>query len=172
MKIGKRTQAYAFGFILGIVLVSILIDFRRNRFEEQQLPEVEWKRAENIRAASDVGSVSIILEEIVQGEATGRIGQYALNEQGHTTWTIIEADSAQTTYWGNRFQILSQPMIESKLMQDGFTHLGYTVIEADQDSFTYVIEKSSLANPSDFLAAQAELLEKDNFIAEANWVLY
>ncbi len=172
MKIGKRTQAYAFGFILGIVLVSILIDFRRNRFEEQQLPEVEWKRTENIRASSNIGSVSIILEEHVQGQATGRIGQYALNTQGHPTWTVIEADGSQAIYWGNRFQVLSQPMIEDRLMHDGFAHLGYTVIESDQDTFIYVIENSSLANPSDFLAAQLELLEKDNFIAQADWIVY
>ena len=177
MKIGKRTQAYFVGFLIGIAIVSVLIDSRRDRAIENKEETVTWERIEGslpdlpaavIQSTGAEGHVTGVAEFDEKGVATGKKGYFFANANGRRFW-YYGSDGQMKLYDGEKFAATSQPGLEWDLMRAGFEHQGHKVISRRAVAPEYVLE-IDVHSAIDMADAYQNLLSKSNYVAEVGWI--
>lgn len=177
MKIGKRTQAYFVGFLIGVAIVSVLVDSRRERVIANKQETFSWERIDaslsdipqDIAASTGaVGYVTGVARYDENRQPTGVKAYFFADAEGRRFW-YYGMDQEMELYDGEKFTATSQPGLEWDLMRTGFEHQGHKVISRRAHVPEYVLEidvHSAIAMAD----AYENLLSKSNFVAEVGWV--
>ena len=177
MRIGKRTQAYFIGFLIGVAMVSILIDSRRNRFAEQPPPNT-WQRMHaeltdlppEATDGKELNPYVTAVEELdPAGSPTGQRGYFFADTQGKRYWWFGSEGSYQL-YTAERFKVTSRPGIPAETMKDGFEYQGNEVLSDPATAPIYIV-KVDASSASALVDAYQNLLSKKTYIASVDWVL-
>lgn len=177
MKIGRRTQAYFVGFLIGIAIVSVLLDSRRDRSLERANAVYSWQRIaasidaipEPVREHSGAqGYVTGVEQVNERGEPTGWTGYFFANAEGQCFW-YFGRDAEWTLYDGTRLSARSHPGIEWELMKTGFEHQGHAVLSESDLAPDYLL-KIEVHSAVEMTDAVENLRSKTHYIAEVAWV--
>ena len=176
MRIGRRTQAYFVGFLIGVAMVSILIDSRRNRFSEQPSPNT-WQRVHaeltdlppEATGGKKLNPYVTAVEELdPAGEPTGLRGYYFADTQGNDYWWF-GSEGSYKLYTAEKFRVTSRPGIPAETMKDGFEYQGHEVLSDPSTAPIYIV-KVDAGSASALVDAYENLLSKKNYIASVDWV--
>lgn len=177
MTVGKRTQAYFIGFLLGVVIVSILIDSRRERMAKADEHVFTWNRQraslENLPSSVVIqtkatGYVTSVEQVTSDGQSTGMIGYFFANEQGQRYW-LCGAHDQLKLYSAEVLSVVSRPGLEPDLMKSGFEHQGHEVISDLGEAPRYQVG-INVYSAVELVDAYENLLSKKNYIASVDWV--
>ncbi len=177
MKIGRRTQAYFIGFLIGLAIVSVLIDSRRDRSSESIEEVFTWERADASldslpdSFASTIGAqgyVTGVEQKDEDGNPTGLRGFFFADSSGKRYWWY-GSEGAMKLFDGEKLTAISQPGLEWDLMKVGFEHQGHKLISRRALAPNYVmsIDVHSAIEMAD---AYENLLSKSNYVASVGWV--
>jgi hypothetical protein len=177
MKIGRRTQAYAVGFLIGVAIVSVLLDSRRDRALERSTPTFTWQRIpasleelpEPIRERSGAqGYITGVQQLDAAGEPTGWTGYFFADASGQRFWYLGHGPEWEL-YDGTRLTATSHPGIEWELMQAGFEHQGHQVLSDASRAPDYLLA-IDVHSAVEMVDAVENLRSKTHYIASVAWV--
>ena len=175
MKIGRRTQAYFVGFIIGVVIVSIIADFRRNRLAEAEANAAHWER---ISVTLENLPVSIVELSGAQGHVTAMekvsgsertieaTGYFFANGDGKKFW-YLESPNSNGLHSGELLLVTSRPGLEADLMEAGLKHQGHEILESNPPTYTIRVQAGSA---SAWIDEVVNLQSKANYIASVDWI--
>ena len=135
MKVGRRTQAYFVGLLIGIAIVSILIDARRPR-PEMEAKAPRWERSEATLDSLPPDVVDrtgatgyVTAARLVEGGAmeAGTVGYFFADAEGARYWWLRKP-SGVLLCDASKLEVVSRPGIEPDLMRAGFEHQGHAVL--------------------------------------------
>lgn len=179
MKIGRRTQAYFVGFLIGIAIVSVLLDSRRDRASERANAEFSWQRipaslellpVELQTRTGAQGYVTGVEQVDGSGQPTGWTGYFFADSLGQRFWYFgREAD--WKLYDGTLLRATSHPGIEWELMQAGFEHQGHEVISDAAIAPDYLL-RIDVHSAVEMTDAVENLRSKAHYIADVMWVQF
>jgi hypothetical protein len=173
MKVGKRTQAYFVGFLIGVAIVSILIDFRRSSAEKELAEKRSWERTDASAFHDqplfvryhEAGSYSTAMQEVDgKGEPTGRAGVFFEDSAGSRYWLAIDKTTS-TLCDGSMLEVESMPGLEFDLMVSGFEHQGHRVLSSAADAPHYRVGIDA-GSAYEFVSAVENLREKTLYIRD------
>jgi hypothetical protein len=172
MKVGKRTQAYFVGFLIGVAIVSILIDFRRSNAEKLIEAELSWQRAmvedylpqPLIELTLKPGSHMTAMRQVDgAGAPTGVAGIFFEGHDGQRYWLSIDPTSAKLCS-GRVLLAEAHPGLDYDLMVSGFEHQGHTVLSGPEDVPFYRIGLEA-GSAQVFIEQYENLQKKAGYIA-------
>jgi len=177
INIGKRTQAYFVGFLIGIAIVSVLLDSRRDRSLEQIADVFTWERAEAsvtdlpseiVDKTGAQGWITAVAQYDVNRLPTGLKGYFFEGAEGKRYWWYGNTESRKL-YEGTKFKVISRPGLEWDLMKTGFEHQGHKVISRRALAPEYILE-IDVHSAIQMADAYENLCSKTNFVASVDWV--
>ena len=176
MKIGRRTQAYFVGFLIGVAIVSILIDSRRQRIPPKE-PTYTWQRlhatVEDLPAEATGGRgiksyVTAVEQVDSENNPTGKRGYFFADAEGKDYWWF-GIDGQYRLYSAEKFKVTSRPGIPAETMKDGFEYQGHEVLSDPSIAPVYIV-KVDAGSASVLVEAYENLLSKKTYIASIDWV--
>jgi len=175
MKVGKRTQAYFVGFLIGVAIVSVLMDARRDRSAESNAEEsLQW-----IRIKADLSDLpaEIVTLTGARGYVTGAqqvsedgevqlTGYFFANDEDEHFW-LVENPGGNTLYNGQELKVVSQPGLEARLMHAGLEHQGHEILKSRPPEYRIGVDVYSAG---EWIEALENLESKVNYIARVEWI--
>jgi len=177
MNIGKRTQAYFVGFLIGVAIVSILLDSRRDRGSELLVPVYTWERTdasleklplEIIHLTGAQGWVTGVEQYDSNGQPTGLKGYFFANAEGRRYWWYGTAGNMKL-YDGEKFTATSRPGLDWDTMKAGFEHQGHQVISRRALAPDYLLQ-IDVHSAVEMTDAYENLKSKSNYVASVGWL--
>jgi hypothetical protein len=177
MKIGRRTQAYFVGFLIGVAMVSVLIDSRRERAARNRPEVYTWERIpasvevlpEELRSLLQLREHVTGVERLdAQGVPTGVRGFFFADADGHRFWWV-GSKGAMRLCDGERLKAESHAGLEWDLMRAGFEHQGHAVLSDPSEAPGYLLG-IEVHSAVEMVAALENLRSKRNYVAQVDWV--
>jgi hypothetical protein len=177
MKVGSRTQAYFVGFLIGVAIVSILLDSRRDRFSREDAAICTWQRIQataldlptELVSRMDVNPYVTGVEQVdSKDQPTGLCGFFFADHEGKRFWWY-GSEGSFGLYTAELLDVVSRPDLDPSLMKDGFEHQGHEVI-SDPDKAPDYRVRINVHSAVELVDAYENLLSKHNYIASVDWV--